>query len=190
MKRIAVIFLSLLFCLSVAGAKDNPVSLESGNILILKNTAAAVIEFDYSTMTIDGAPEAEYLSMQDEQYRADWQGVKTDAEAYFGPMFSKYIKGWTVSYADVPCQYRIVVRIETLSLGNMGQMFNPFSGAKAGGAEVSGKLTFVDLNTGETECVVAFAGVKGVTSFTEAARWGTAYMYLTKSLGKLLKQTK
>lgn len=189
MKKFLLSSAILTICAITSVAKDNPVTIESGNLAILKQNVAAVLEFDYSQLTIDGMPEAEYLAAQDDEYRADWPGVVSDSEAYFPQMFNKYIKnGMNISATTSP-QYKIIVQIRTLSLGNMGQMFNPFSGIKGGGAEISGKIFFVNLESGQSECIVSFAGIKGNSSYTESIRWGIAYTYLTKTLGKLVRKS-
>lgn len=169
-------------------AKTEPVKVVSGSLAAVKQPVTAVVEFDYSRLAIDGKPEAEYLAAQDDKYRADWAGVVATSETFFAPMFDKYIKnGMKIDPAATP-QYKIVVRIESLSLGSMGQMFNPFSGVKGGGAVISGTLCFINLATGEVDCTVSFTDVQGSSAYTEGQRWGVAYMYLMKNLGKLVKK--
>jgi len=186
-KIISVGVISII-CATAVMAKDDQVTVESGNIAVLGQQVTAALEFDYSTMKVEGLPKAEYLSAQDDQYRADWPGVVAKSETYFAPMFHNYVKnGMKIDAAASP-EYKIIVKIESLSLGNIGQMFNPFSGVKAGGGIISGKIYVVNLRTNKTECTISFKDIKSTSGPTEGQRWGTTYVDLNKAIGKLLKK--
>ncbi len=195
MKNLFVtVFITVLFGANAFAKGADPVVVASGSLAFVKGGGAATVVYDYSNLKVAGVPLNDFLALKDDKFRSDWEYVIVPgAEASFAALCTANLnkKNFNV-YAggDTQTDYKMVLKLTELDLGNMGGVFNPFAGAKAGGATVSGTIECVDNKTGETICVVKFNNVKGTGAISDKDRWTVAYVYLVKGMQKIVKKSK
>lgn len=165
----------------------SPVSVTSGNISYLKLNATAVVEFDYSSAVVDGKTLDGYLQSRGEDFVRDWPNDETKAAEYFIVRINQKNKkgGMQATRPGHPAQYKILIKVTSLDMGNGGSTFIPMAGAKAGGVIMNGTVEIIDLSTGQTECTVRVDEIKGTGHVSETVRLGLCYFELANNLTKL-----
>lgn len=159
-----------------------------GDIKVLKGTATYDVVFDYSALEIEDKPVAEYLQSRDDKFRNAWDSEIVPGSEQMGKIVPSQVnKNFTL--ATEP-QYRFVIKLVGLKLGNAGQMFNPFSSTKAGGAVITGDMDIVDVASNEVVAVIHFNEIQGVSTFSDRDRWILAYSELVKKIKKVVKKAK
>lgn len=194
MKKLFVTaFIAVMFCAN-AFAKSDPIVVTSGSLAFIKAGGTATVTYDYSNLKVAGVPLNDFLAQKDDKFRSDWEYVIVPAaEASFAGVCTGILNknNFTVhAGGDMQTDYKMVLKLTELDLGNASGVFNPFSGAKGGGATVSGTIEFVDNKTGETICVVNFNKVKGSIGISDKDRWSNAYFYLVRAMQKIVKKSK
>lgn len=185
MKRL-LLLCTLISVMSSVFAQE--VSYE-GNLLKFKGSGTYDIEFVYDSLLVEGMPMEEYLASKDEEYRNDWN---TDVLVYVGE-FCKEIpnavnKKFTLN--TINPEYKFVFKSKSLSIGTMGQVFNPFTSVREGGAVIGGEIDFIEVSTNTTLAVINFSEIQGPAGFTDKLRWCAAYVDLSKRIKKILKKVK
>ena len=193
MKKIVMFAVAaVMFCTTAMAKKADPVTVESGSLAVVKQEAKATVVYDYSNLVVSGMSLDDFLASQTDKFLNDWDSVIVPySEQMFSAGCSAYLnraKFLVVSEGDA--DYKIVLHLTYLDLGNIGANFNPFAGMKGGGATVSGTIDFVNNATGETVCTVKFNEFKGLNGYNDKDRWGSAYLMLMQNVGKIAKKTK
>jgi hypothetical protein len=188
-----VLILAGLLCLwstaSVFAAKAKPVTVESGNISVLKSPSKALLEIDYSAAKVGEKTFDEYLKGRGDDFVRDWPEDSKKAATNFATRFNKKNKKGaqilfplTEDVADAA--YKLVIRVESLDMGNASGI-NPFASIDAGGVIMSGAVDIVDVKTNEVVCTLKVNEVKGIGHVSETVRLGMMYFELATLICKL-----
>lgn len=190
MKKVLLVVFALI---SVIGlyAKD-PMTLESGNLNELANTANTVffkIDFANSIVHNDGNNYSleGYLEHRGPDFVADWNKDSARAYQYLPLRFNqKNKKGAQALMAEGNYTILGTIYLTDIDFGNGAGTFSPFGGAKSGGCIISGKLVFTDKDNNEI-AVLPFTEVKGLGHISETIRLGLSYFELMNKLGDVIK---
>ena len=68
---------------------DNPVSVKSGDVSVLRRPSKALLEFDYSATKVGDQTLDEYLQGRGDDFVRDWSQDRETAASYF----KRYFKG-------------------------------------------------------------------------------------------------
>lgn len=185
MKRL-LLLCTLISVMSSVFAQE--VSYE-GDLLKLKGSGTYDIEFVYDSLLVEGMPMEEYLASKDEEYRNDWNTeVLVSVEAFGKVIPYGANKNFTLN--PINPEYKFVLKLKSLSIGTMGQIFNPFTGVRSGGAVIGGEIDFIEVSTNTTLAVINFSEIQGIATYTDKDRWCMAYADLSKRIKKILKKVK
>ncbi|MBQ6689855.1 MAG: hypothetical protein IJN02_11580 [Bacteroidales bacterium] len=189
MKKYFVAAVCVLLSVAAMAKKESPVRLESGSLDVFVNGGTYNMVFDYSNLSVEGTPIADFLASKDDKFRNDWETLILPESENFAcsvPMLATKQK-LTPLQAGTP-DYTFKVVMGDIYLGNAGQMFNPFSSATAGGAILNAKMYVVDNATNEVVCVLLVDEVQGVSAFSDKDRlivaWNTVGAFLKKYVKK------
>lgn len=190
MRKLLLIILAL-GAMMTASAQKQSLTYE-GNVLMLKGNGSYDVKFDYSDLFVEGKQLDEFLASKDEKFRYDWESnIVVGAEQY-GRAVPVFINKKFIHNPENP-EYIFVIKLNSLMLGNAGAQFNPFAGAKAGGAVISGQIDIIQASTNEKVGALHFNELKGFASgfdFSDRARWQMAYVALGAEFKKMLKKVK
>jgi hypothetical protein len=190
MRKLLLIILAL-GAMMTASAQKQSLTYE-GNVLMLKGNGSYDVKFDYSDLFVEGKQLDEFLASKDEKFRYDWESnIVVGAEQY-GRAVPAFINKKFVYNPENP-EYIFVIKLNSLMLGNAGAQFNPFGGAKAGGAVICGQIDIIQASTNEKVGALHFNELKGFASgfdFSDRARWQMAYVALGTAYKKMLKKIK
>lgn len=189
-KTFVSVFVATLVASNVFAKGDDPIIVESGSLAFIKNGGTATVVYDYSNLKVEGLPLDDFLASKDEKFYNDWESdIVPTAENGFAAFVSTMNKNFSAQVgSEMSADYKIVLHLNELGLGNVSANFNPFGGVKGGGAKISGIVDFIDNKTGEKICVLKFNNIKGVNAYSDRDRWTLAYRALSKGLGKLAKK--
>jgi len=185
-----VIVCGLLCLLSAVNVfAGNPVSVKSGDISVLKNQSNAILEIDYSNTKVDNKETLdEYLKRRGDDFVKDWPKDKETAANYFIGRFNNKNKGMQLLMEPATnANYKIVIHVNNLDMGNGGSTFNPYASPKAGGVIMTGTVDIVDMKTNKIVCTLTVDEVKGLGHVSETTRLGLMYFELATIICKLSK---
>ena len=184
-----VIVCGLLCLLSAVNVfAGNPVSVKSGDISVLKNPSNAILEIDYSNTKVGNETLDEYLKGRGDDFVKDWPRDREVAANYFIGRFNKANKKGMqliMGAANGSYNYKIVIHVNNLDMGNGSGTFVPYASAKAGGVIMSGTVDIIDMKTNKVVCTLNVDEVKGLSGASETVRLGLMYFELAASICKL-----
>ena len=179
------ILFSLVCILCTASMFAGGVSVKSGNGSVLKNSSKALLEFDYSKAKVEDKTLDEYLKSRGDDFVRDWPRDKETAAGYFRGRFDKKSKGLKLTTNVSEPSYKIVIRVNSLDMGNGGSTYVPYASAKAGGVIMSGTIDIIDVKSNEVVCILNVDKVKGNGHPSETVRLGMMYFELATKICKL-----
>lgn len=180
------LFVFAIFAVSAVSAQS--ISHE-GDITVLKNTFPYDLRINYDNLKVNGITVEEFLPTMDEKFRNDW-----DADiVVFSESVGKSIpilmnKKNTLDPTNA--QYIFDLKLNSLTLGNVSGMFNPFTSNKSGGSIISGTLEVFEASTNSSVLVITFDEIQGLSNISDKMRWSLAYVELAKRLKKIVKKAK
>ena len=184
----------LLTIAATGFAKKNYVSVISGDIAVLNQSGkTATEEFDYSKTFIEGQPAMEYLKSHGGDYLKDWPNDNVVTEGYFVDAWNDAVnkKGMKL-VKDSKADYRVLVHVDSLDLGNTAAAMFSFS-KTGGGCIVYAKIDVIDNANGNVVCKLLVNNLKGNaakffdTGSNENRRRGLAYDKMAKQIIELAK---
>ncbi|MDR1343556.1 MAG: hypothetical protein LBK18_09945 [Prevotellaceae bacterium] len=190
-----VLILGGLLCLwsaaSVFAAKAKPVAVASGSISVLKSPSKVFLEVDYSAAKVGEQALDEYLKGRGDDFVRDWPEDIKKTSASFALSFNRENrKGAQIPFPLMEdagdAAYKLVIRIESIDMGNGSRFFNPFAPPKAGGIIISGAVDIVDTKTNEVVCTLKVNKVKGRGDVSESKRLSWMFGELAELICKLL----
>ena len=187
MKKTCILFFSLL-CLagSISLFAGKPVTVKSGDLSVLKKSSTAFFEIDFSATKVGTQPIDEYLKGRGDDFVRDWPQDKVIAANYFYAQFNGCNKkGMQITPDDRGVDYKMVIHVKTLDMGNPAGIFVPFAPANAGGVIIDGTVDIIDMNTNAVVCTLNIDGVKGDGYPSESIRLGLAFSELASCMCKL-----
>ena len=185
-----LLLFSLLSTLSVAKlfAGENPVSVKSGDISVLKTQSQALLEIDYSAAIVGEMTLEEYLQKRGDDWVRDWPKDKERGAYEFVKRFNKKSKGMKLITDATDVTHKFVIRVADIDLGFGGgaalSAFT-FAPAKTGGVTMIGTIEIIDLKTNEIVCVLDVDKVKGLANQRLAYRLGLMYYELAGCIFKI-----
>ena len=192
MKRILLLGLLALSCLSLNAAKKTEFKLVKGGdeSIFTQDVIVNVMIDDYTTL-IDGRNQTAdvYYGNQGQKVYEDFVADLNRGHASFITYFNeKKPMSVKLSMADsaVDAQYTCKVTVTLMNVGNSGGMAFALS-AKTGGALINGNMEFIDNATGKVVCEYEFARVKGLMGPVFRARAISVYRYLADALLKAIR---
>ena len=185
MKRLFLL-LAAVFAVTVVSAQT--VSYE-GDITVLKNPITYDLTVVYENLKVNDLPVDEFLPTMDEKFRNDWGKEIVPYAESVGKTMPMVINKKNVLDPNNP-KYKFVLTLNSVSLGNVSGVFNPFTSPKSGGSVIYGSLEMFDAATNASVLVVKFDKVQGVSHFSDSIRWALAYVDLGNRLKKIVKKAK
>ncbi len=189
MKRIIVVFASLLAS-SIMFAQ-NKVTVESGDLSVLKEKKTATIVFDFSDAMVGERTLKEYLKSKGDDYLNDWPSDQQAAGDYFIKEFN-HRRGITMKLRESESvkksDYKIVLTVLYYNPGNQVAKNIPLI-AKGGATTISGYIEIFDKSTKNNDCVckIAIDEVSGASYPADATRLGFTYISIVRKIEDLLE---
>lgn len=180
MKRI-IFSLAMAFCCISAYSQDN-VTIKSGDVSVLSEEVAFSVEINDFNPLIDGKNQSaeEYYTEKSEKHYEDFVTSLKNSHKGFAEYFNKK-KGKAIkSSVEAEGQYKLLVDIASMNVGNAGGMVWGVS-PKAGGILINGDMTLID-SEGKTVCEMSFENVKGLMAPKFEDRAINVYRLLAKKL--------
>ena len=184
MKRILLLGLLALSCLSLNAAKKTEFKLVKGGdeSIFTQDVIVNVVIDDYTTLIDRRNQTADvYYGNQGQKVYEDFVADLNRGHASFITYFNeKKPMSVKLSMADsaVDAQYTCKVTVTLMNVGNSGLGMVK----KAGGALINGNMKFIDNATGKVVCEYEFARVKGLMGPVFRARAISVYRYLADAL--------
>ena len=165
--------LTFLFANVFAG-KGNTVKLLSGSIDVLKESATAVLEMDYSETTWEEDEDYELWCGSDFEER-----VKVSTKA-FEKKFNVTSKGLKIKNEDSGAKYKIVFKVIDLEQHQSMSMWGRLT------MEVTGKIDVINIATGENVLSLQLTTIQGEADFAMNDRIIKAFSNVAERLfGKI-----
>ena len=190
MKKVFVLMLSMLSALTVHAYTC--VNLRSGDpkVLLQNVTIGFEVDWDHARVTNwEGLLWPQYLQKRGEDFIRDWPKDREKAESYFTVRFNKKSDYMRIDQQNTNAEYRMIVRIASIDVGNGGSTFNPWASAKAGGVIINGSIEIRD-RAGNLLCVMNIIEAKGIGHMSETVRYGLALMNIAGDLCDFIKDVK
>ena len=187
MKKSFVLFLSLFcFTATLSLFAGKPVTVKSGDPLVLKQSSTALLDIDLSAAKVGAKPLEEHLKSVKDGTLREISDAKAHVESYFTARFN-YLnkkKMQIVSYTD-EVDYKIVVYVKVLDMGNDAGAFIPHAPSTAGGVAINGTADIIDMKTNNVVCTLNIDNLRGEASPTIRFRMALAFQALADHVCKL-----
>jgi hypothetical protein len=186
MKKTLILVFSLL-CLtgSVSLFAGKPVTVKSGDVSVLKKSSTALLEIDFSATKVGSETLAGYLKNSKDETIKDLTDAKNLTENYFETRFNWLNKKKMQITNSESADYKIVVHVKSLDMGNDAGAFIPFAPSTAGGVVIFGTVDIIDMSTKNVVCTLSVDEVKGGASPTIRFRMAIAFQELAECICKL-----
>lgn len=185
MKRLSL-FLAALIAVTVVSAQK---LTYEGDITLLKTPFSYDLTFNYDDLKVHELPVADYVATLDVKERNDWSNKIVPYSEELGFALPFYISKKNSIDKENP-QYRFVLKLNELDLGNLSGILVPYTTFKTGGAVISGTLEVIDAKTNTSLILFTFNNIRGDVSYTKAERWEYAYAELGTRLKRAVKKAK
>ncbi len=180
------LFVFAIFAVSAVSAQN--ISYE-GDITELKNTFSYDLRFNYDNLKVNGITVEEFLPTMDEKFRNDWDADIVVFSESVGKSIPILMNKKNTLDTTNP-QYIFELKLNSLTLGNVSGLFNPFTSSKSGGSIITGTLEVFDAPTNNSVLVITFDEVQGISHVSDKMRWSLAYIEFAKRLKKIVKKAK
>jgi hypothetical protein len=177
-----LVLFGLIFLLSITNLfAENPITVISGDISILKIKSLAFLEVDYSETKIGDQTLEEYLISRGDK---NWTRDNELAIPFFSTWMKRKSKGIKMTENMTEASYKIIIHVKMLDLGFGGGAFVPLT-VKLGGCVLYGTIDIIDLKTNETVCILDVNNLKGDKHNLQTVRLGYMYRTIADYLCKL-----
>lgn len=185
MKKFLVFALLQVMGIGAIMAGTNPVSLTSGSASMFSEAGTVCVVFDYDSTMVQEQTLPNYLKSRGDDFVKDWPKDKEKAESYFTIRLSKKSKLLKYTEDAAAADYKMIIHVNWLDMGNTASSFFSTASAKDGGVIMRGTI---DIMKGE-EVVATFDAidVKGTAHPSETVRLGLCYFELCNGLLKAVK---
>ncbi len=185
MKRLFLFFAAVFAITTVYAQKLT----YEGDITLLKKPFSYDLTFNYDDLSVEGLPVSYYVAKLDAKAREDWNKEIVPYSEELGFALPFYISKKNSIDKENP-QYKFVLKLNSLDLGNVSGIIVPYTTFKTGGAVISGTLEVFDGKTNTSLVVFTFNNIRGDVSYTKALRWEYAYAELGTRLKRAVKKAK
>ena len=190
MKKLLLMALVVL-CAQYAKA-DSFLSLRSGNpqVFLVKSKASFEVDWDHARVTNwDNKLFPQYLKHRGDDFVRDWPKDREKAEQYFTVRLNKKSSGMKIEEDGGSTDYKMIIRLSKIDVGDGASGFVPYSNAKAGGVIMDGTLELRD-RAGKLLCVLDINEAKGVGHPSETVRYGMTLFEVANALCDFMKDVK
>lgn len=174
MKKTFLFLVGMFF--SVMAQAYTAVTFKAGDPSCLLRKTTTTFEVDYSKLRVtnyDNLGWDAYLQRRGNDFVRDWPSDRRKAESYFTIRFNR--KSDFLRITEGSADYKMVLRIATIDVGNAAGAFNPWASAKAGGAILNGTIEMYDARTNNLLCVLNVIDAKGAGTPSETTRLGLMF---------------
>lgn len=189
MKRILYLTVFLLATTSIAA--KNGLRLKSGDSSVLGKAVKAFVVFDYSKAEIDGKDMSleDYIEQKGYKFENKWENAQTMSHKDFIKQFNKKSIGMKLSADSTGKEdFKMIVQVRTINLGNTAKSLLPVGAKTDGGASLFGRLVIEDKK-GTNVCVLTFADIQGIGTASVEARLMYAYQALRSAIIRYVKKS-
>jgi len=162
-----------------------PVTVKSGDVTILKQKSTAVLEVDFSKTKIGTQTLDAYLKEHGSDWENGWPTDKLWSETCFTGRFNNYNGKMQIQTDTDDVDYKIVIHVLTMDMGNPAGVFIPYAPSTAGGVTIAGTVDFVDLKTKDVVLSLVYEKVQGESSPSARVRMALAFTQLAEYIRKL-----
>jgi len=186
MKKKAILLFSLL-CLfgTVTLFAGRPVTVISGDVSVLKQKSTAHLEFDFSNTKVGTQTLAAYLKEHGSDWENGWPTDKVWSETCFTGRFNNYSGKMQIEPETQNVDYKIVVHIINMDMGNAAGVFIPYAPATAGGVVLNGTVDIIDMKTKNVVLSLNVDKLQGESSPSARLRMALAFTELAERMRKL-----
>ena len=185
MKRVFLFCVALFAVMAVSAQKLT----YEGDITLLKKNFSYDLTFNYDELVVEGLPVADYVAKLSEKERNNWETKILPYSEELGFALPFYLSKKNSIDKENP-QYKFVLKLTSLDLGNLSGILVPFTTFKTGGAVIGGTLEVFDAKTHTSLILFRFNNILGDVSYTKAERWEYAYAELGTKLKRAVKRAK
>ena len=181
-----------LFVWTALAVHANVVELRSGdpNVFLQKAMTSFEVDWDRARVTNwENLQWQKYLEKRGADFVRDWPNDRKIIEVNYAANFNRKNDYLQVSLDGSPIQYRMIMRVASIDVGNGGAGFSPFSSVKAGGAIINGTIEMRDIS-GALLCVLNVKEGKGVGNMSETSRIGNAMFAIANEVRDFVKDVK
>lgn len=189
MKKLSYCIICLLVATSIS-AKSG-VRLKSGNASILGKAVKAFVVFDYSKAEIEGKDMSleDYIDQKGYKFESKWENAQTMSHKDFLKQFNKKSTGIKLNADSTGREdYKMIIQIRTINLGNTAKSLLPVGARTDGGATLLGRIIIND-KAGTNVCVLSFSDIQGLGTVSIEARMMYAYQALKNAIIRYMKNS-
>lgn len=175
MKKLLLLMVGLV--VAVGANAYTCVRFKAGDpsVLLKKSTASLEINYDECRVTNwDNVSFNEYLAKRGDDFVRDWPEDNVKTRAYFVLRFNRASDYLTIVEGNSSTEYKMIVRIKSLDVGNGGSAFNPWASAKAGGMIINGDIEIRNATDNKLLCILSIINGQGLGTASETVRLGLA----------------
>ena len=187
-----VLLMALVLFSSIAAHAYTCVNFRCGDPSVLLKEAKTTFEVDWDHARVTNWENVlwpQYLQKRGDDFVRDWPEDRKKAETYFVVQFNRKSDYLQIPMQGEPVEYRMILRIADIDVGNGGATFSPFSSAKAGGVIINGTIEIRDI-AGFLLCVLNVAEAKGVGHMSETVRIGLTLNNIAGDINDFIKSVK
>jgi len=192
-KPLLLVLLCLFYAVALFAAK--PVTVQSGNISVIKKPSIALLEINFSDTKIGNETLDEYQTRRGKVFIREWKAVGETTKISLPRFFNRTNKkGMQLTTEAVDASYKFIINVHDLNMGDshsgtIAQFANPwFIGAgKAGGVLMKGTIDIVDMKTNNVVCRLNVNGIKGKGNISFEHRFHSMFNYLAQTMCRIKK---
>lgn len=185
---VTMILLGYSFCLSLA---NDYIKLKSGNVMLCKQNANVLLEFDYSNSEVSYETKSLFSNRTHmENWDEDWDEFASIAEKRFRNSFNKRSHTLNLVSDTTDVQYKLRVSFRNVDI--TGKIdFDELNSILGNGEEcsvmLSGRIIIRKLND-DSKCVLTFSDIEGFDIESIDIAFKEAYNELAKELHNFIKE--
>ena len=189
-KPMLCILLCLFYVVALFAAK--PVTVQSGDISVIKKTSIAQLEFNFSDTKVGNETLDEYKARRGKVFIREWKAIVASTKISLPKFFnSTNKKGMQLTTEAVDASYKFVINVNDFNTGDsfsgtIAGWVNPFHiSGKAGGALMIGTIDIIDLKTNNVVCRLNINGIKGKGNISFEHRFQSMFNYLAQTICRM-----
>jgi hypothetical protein len=185
-KPLLLFLFCLFFTVTLFAAK--PVTVESGDVSVIKKTSLALLEINFSDTKVGDVTMEEYQKRRGNDFIIEWPDVVRSTHLSFVKFFNnKNKKGLQLTTEAINVSYKLVIDVSYLNMGDSFSNLIPYSSRKAGGTLMDGYIDIIDLKTNKVVLALNVNGMKGKGYLSWQTRLRSVFEYLADNICGLKK---
>ena len=184
--------IALVLIGSMAAHAYTCVNLSSGDPKVLLKEGKTSFEVDWDNARVtnwDDVLWPKYLQKRGDDFVRDWPEDRQKVETYFIVQFNRRSNFLEIPMDGDAVDYRMILRIKKIDVGNGAGVFNPFGSAQAGGVIIDGTIEIRSID-GTLLCVLNVDEAKGTGHMSETVRLGLTMTTIAGDINDFIKTVK